>query len=193
MGMTARREEALIAGQRFYKELKPCRRGHDCMRYTSTGNCVECAVRHSKTQQIKVDDAKRLNNARKWNDPNSFVCTVPNKWTNIFRMLEEIMLNRGDGAQATVIRAIMDAHDMPPVSQVGQMVILRPANTLVRDEILQTLIYVNGVVTNYTEQELRDYEHGVAIKLKDGWYDGNTVMKVLREQCDYVDQIKGMY
>lgn len=36
------RNEAILAGLKTYHTGRPCHKGHDALRYTSTGNCVEC-------------------------------------------------------------------------------------------------------------------------------------------------------
>lgn len=44
--MTPRRQAALDAGDRMYVEDKACTHGH-LVRYTATGNCVECRRRNA--------------------------------------------------------------------------------------------------------------------------------------------------
>jgi len=55
------RTDAAAAGARFFYTGRPCTRGHDCLRYTSTGNCVEC---HRARGQVLTSNAKQGRIAR---------------------------------------------------------------------------------------------------------------------------------
>lgn len=41
------RHTAMLKSLLTYKSDKPCKRGHNSERYTSTGNCVECHKRYA--------------------------------------------------------------------------------------------------------------------------------------------------
>jgi hypothetical protein len=49
-----KRTEAIAAGLDRYNSGKPCKWGHDTGRYTSTGQCVECARQASRGQSLAV-------------------------------------------------------------------------------------------------------------------------------------------
>lgn len=55
------RKQAAADGDKLYYTGKPCRKGHDSMRYTSTGMCFECCRAYN--HQFRAD-ALRLQNAK---------------------------------------------------------------------------------------------------------------------------------
>jgi len=56
------RQAAVTYGQRFFYTGRPCIHGHDCPRYTSTGNCVECHKTRGKliASNLKKGQVARL-------------------------------------------------------------------------------------------------------------------------------------
>lgn len=51
------RAQAIAVRQRRYNTGKPCQRGHLSDRYTTSGQCVECAKEHSRERHQAVKDA----------------------------------------------------------------------------------------------------------------------------------------
>lgn len=58
------REDALRGGITRYQG-EPCRHGHDGVRYALSGQCVQCALGHSKNQHLRAKQSgSRIDLAR---------------------------------------------------------------------------------------------------------------------------------
>ena len=55
--MPKSRAQALIIKSRRFNTGKPCVRGHIADRYTTSGQCVECAKEHSRARYLAVMEA----------------------------------------------------------------------------------------------------------------------------------------
>jgi hypothetical protein len=55
------REEAIEAGELFYYTGQPCKNGHLEKRYTTSGQCIECAraIFRAKAERIRAARARR--------------------------------------------------------------------------------------------------------------------------------------
>lgn len=58
----ARRQKARDAGESRYQSVRPCKRGHTQVRYTSSGGCVECS--HAQYRKWYQHNKKWYNNRR---------------------------------------------------------------------------------------------------------------------------------
>lgn len=60
--LPASREEAIDSGEVFFYTGLPCRNGHIAKRYTTSGQCIECAreMYRTKYERIKQGRARRL-------------------------------------------------------------------------------------------------------------------------------------
>lgn len=56
------KSEALACGYRRYFTGKPCKRGHVCERYTSTGHCVTCMIEGARARYYLNAEDKRAKN-----------------------------------------------------------------------------------------------------------------------------------
>jgi hypothetical protein len=54
------RNEARISGLKLYYTGKPCRRGHDAYRYTTSGTCTQCVVKQPVGLPATVIVLKRV-------------------------------------------------------------------------------------------------------------------------------------
>lgn len=63
-----KREQAILSGERFYKSGKPCRNGHDDLRYASNGTCVGCQMdknaRYAKNKPEKSSGGNGFHTAK---------------------------------------------------------------------------------------------------------------------------------
>jgi hypothetical protein len=50
------RREAADAGLKRYYTGRPCKRGHDCQRFTTTGVCVQCAAGYAKSFSTRITE-----------------------------------------------------------------------------------------------------------------------------------------
>jgi hypothetical protein len=59
--LPASREEAIEAGEIFYYTGLPCKNGHLAKRYTTSGQCIECAraIFRAKAERIRAARARR--------------------------------------------------------------------------------------------------------------------------------------
>lgn len=48
------RQEAIARGLTKYYNGKPCKRGHDCERYTLTSNCAQCTIESTARGRDKI-------------------------------------------------------------------------------------------------------------------------------------------
>lgn len=53
------RNEAIRAGLFKYNTGKPCQRGHESLRYTSTGQCIECSARRTRSVTVELHEKRR--------------------------------------------------------------------------------------------------------------------------------------
>lgn len=54
------RVKALQAGEKTYRTGKPCRHGHDCARYTSSGRCIECMNPEPRLREHRMAHVRGL-------------------------------------------------------------------------------------------------------------------------------------
>lgn len=54
------RIDAARNGEKYYNTGLPCKHGHTTLRYTSTGNCVECTKMYSKKLRGDLATAKNI-------------------------------------------------------------------------------------------------------------------------------------
>lgn len=54
------RIDAARNGEKYYNTGLPCKHGHTTLRYTSTGNCVECTKMYSKKLRGNLATAKNI-------------------------------------------------------------------------------------------------------------------------------------
>lgn len=57
------RDQARAEGKMFYYDGKLCKHGHDCARYVTNQNCVECRHIHNTSEEAKEY-------ARQWQKDN---------------------------------------------------------------------------------------------------------------------------
>lgn len=60
MSMQDARHQAAREGKTRFYTGTPCRRGHDCERYTSTGGCVECVNPKVFKRRVSGQDVRRV-------------------------------------------------------------------------------------------------------------------------------------
>lgn len=107
--MFTTRLAAAEAGHRKYTTGKPCARGHVAARYTTTGNCVECAREATKKYRVQVAGTATRN------DPREF----------------KALMHPDDHEQMVALANFLNqARGLPPVDRV-----VRPVDTRTEWEV----------------------------------------------------------
>lgn len=168
-----KRHAAIADGQVTYRSGKPCRKGHDAERYSSTGQCVECL----KDQATKTKSVARDARARRFialaNSGVECKLIIPLQYRTALNEFSDIINNQ---ALADTLVAFM---------------LMLNRQTLDRADLAQLLtVDERGHVTNYGDYTVRNNDAGlIEIELRGHWYIGDDVMACLRGQRDSVERV----
>lgn len=77
-----KRAEAIQLKLDFYCTGKPCKHGHACNRYTSTGACVECTKKQTLAWRIANPDAHKSAMKKWWENNKDTHNTRVKRWQN---------------------------------------------------------------------------------------------------------------
>lgn len=167
------RSQANAQGTLTYSTGRPCRRNHMSERYASNGMCVECMREQAANRSIAARDARIIRNTALVNELRAQTFMVSDHNYDALLQFAQIMAT----ADASVVEqcrsfasALHTAH-----------------HTLNAVTLSRFLIYQNNVIMNYEDQEIRECDENVYIKLGSQWYEGAAVMRVMRGQQAQVE------
>jgi len=171
-----KRNDAAAMGLSKYSTGKPCGKGHDSERYTTSGQCIACLA----DNRTELQNKRNILNAKLGTQHVQVPCMARREHFPAYKQLEAI-IDAEDPTNMVRIFAMLREMTGPAAEQVTY----RPEMT--RRDLLRYATIVDGKITNGDDFDIvDDYdpvadEHCCMIYMNSNWYHMHDVVRLLPE------------